>query len=48
VRLLEQTGVMLTPGSVMEMEGWLRMGYANGVSVLREGLTRLSSFLRTI
>jgi aspartate/methionine/tyrosine aminotransferase len=48
VRLLEQTGVMLTPGSVMEMEGWLRMGYANGTGVLREGLTRLSCFLRTI
>ncbi len=45
VRLLEQTGVMLTPGSVMEMEGWLRMGYANHTRILREGLDRLGSFM---
>ena len=46
VRLLERTGVMLTPGSAMDMEGWLRIGYANGEAVLREGLARLSGFLR--
>ena len=46
IRLLEQTGVMLTPGSAMDMEGWLRIGYANGENVLREGLSRLSRFLR--
>jgi aspartate/methionine/tyrosine aminotransferase len=45
VALLEETGVMLTPGSVMEMEGWLRMGYANHATVLEEGLTRLGGFL---
>jgi len=47
VQLLEQTGVMLTPGSVMEMEGWVRMGYANHPRVLADGLDRLSSFVRT-
>jgi hypothetical protein len=36
---------MLTPGSVMEMEGWLRMGYANHPAVLEEGLARLGGFL---
>lgn len=46
VHLLQQTGVMLTPGSVMAMEGWLRMGYANHTDILAEGLARLSSFLR--
>jgi aspartate/methionine/tyrosine aminotransferase len=46
VRLLEHTGVMLTPGSAMATEGWLRIGYANADSVLREGLARMSSFLR--
>jgi aspartate/methionine/tyrosine aminotransferase len=46
VRLLEQTGVMLTPGSVMEMEGWSRLGYANATDVLGAGLERLGSFLR--
>lgn len=45
VRLLTRTGVMLTPGSAMDMEGWLRIGYANGEPILREGLSRLSRFL---
>jgi aspartate/methionine/tyrosine aminotransferase len=45
VQLLEATGVMLTPGSVMEMEGWLRMGYANHTRILIEGLDRLGSFM---
>ena len=45
-RLLERTGVMLTPGSAMDMEGYLRIGYANGEAVLREGLRRMSAFLR--
>ncbi|MFC6447899.1 aminotransferase [Shinella zoogloeoides] len=44
--LLERTGVMLTPGSAMDMEGYLRIGYANGEAILREGLKRLSVFLR--
>jgi aspartate/methionine/tyrosine aminotransferase len=46
VRLLEQTGVMLTPGSALDMEGYLRIGYANREAVLRAGLTGLSEFLR--
>ncbi len=45
VRLLKETGVMLTPGSAMEMEGWLRIGYANDPQILRDGLARLSGFL---
>ncbi|HTO31525.1 MAG TPA: aminotransferase [Pararhizobium sp.] len=46
IRLLEQTGVMLTPGSAMDMEGYLRIGYSNSEAVLREGLKGLSLFLR--
>ncbi|WP_425405072.1 aminotransferase [Hwanghaeella sp.] len=46
VKLLEATGVMLTPGSAMEMEGYLRIGYANGPEIIREGLKRMSGFLR--
>ena len=46
VQLLERTGVMLTPGSAMDMEGYLRIGYTNDVDVLREGLKRMSQFLR--
>lgn len=45
VNLLEETGVMLTPGSAMDMEGYLRIGYANSEKVLREGLSRMSRFL---
>ncbi|WP_337183385.1 aminotransferase [Shinella sp.] len=45
-RLLERTGVMLTPGSAMDMEGYLRIGYANGEAILREGLKRFTTFLR--
>jgi aspartate/methionine/tyrosine aminotransferase len=45
VRLLERTGVMLTPGSAMDMEGYLRIGYANNEQILREGLKRFSQFL---
>lgn len=46
IRLLEQTGVMFTPGSAMDMEGYLRIGYTNGEATLREGLKRVSAFLR--
>ncbi len=46
IRLLEETGVMLTPGSALDMEGWLRIGYANSPAVLAEGLARMSEFLR--
>jgi len=36
---------MFTPGSVMEMEGWLRIGYANSPEVLSQGLDLVSNFL---
>lgn len=45
VQLLDETGVMFTPGSAMDMEGYLRIGYANNSQVLREGLGRVSGFL---
>ncbi|MFS8112335.1 hypothetical protein QD460_11495 [Rhizobium jaguaris] len=44
IRLLKRTGVMLTPSSAME--GYLRIGYANGEGILREGLKRLLRFLK--
>jgi len=46
LKLLQETGVMLVPGSVMDMEGTVRIGYGNATPVLREGLGRLSDFLR--
>ncbi|WP_435236744.1 aminotransferase [Psychromonas sp. PT13] len=45
VKLLESKGVMFTPGSVLEMEGYLRIGYANNRSILEEGLAKVSEFL---
>ncbi len=45
VELLQETGVMFTPGSVMHMEGWLRIGYANDPGILRAGLEKVSGYL---
>ena len=45
VRLIESTGVMLTPGSALDMEGHLRVGYANNQAVLEAGLDRMADFL---
>ncbi|MBL4601840.1 MAG: aminotransferase class I/II-fold pyridoxal phosphate-dependent enzyme [Emcibacteraceae bacterium] len=45
VNLLDKTGVMLTPGSAMDMEGYLRIGYANNVDILKTGLNKISEFL---
>jgi aspartate/methionine/tyrosine aminotransferase len=45
LRLLEAEGVLFTPGSAMDMEGYVRIGYANDPAVLREGLARTSAFL---
>jgi aspartate/methionine/tyrosine aminotransferase len=43
-QILAETGVLLTPGSAFDIEGCLRIGYANDAAVLREGLERLSGF----
>ena len=44
-KLLQETGVMLTPGSAMDMEGYVRIGYANDGAVIAAGLEKLSGFL---
>ena len=48
IRLLESEGVMFTPGSALDMEGYVRIGYANNQGVLEQGLERVSRFLRTL
>jgi aspartate/methionine/tyrosine aminotransferase len=45
VALLKETGVMFTPGSALNMEDYVRVGYANSPSILKEGLKRVSAFL---
>lgn len=46
IKLLEEEGVMFTPGSAMEMEGFLRIGYACPTETLKTGLERVSRFLQ--
>jgi aspartate/methionine/tyrosine aminotransferase len=46
VALLEKTGVMFTPGSALDGEGYVRIGYANNPDILASGLARTSEFLR--
>ncbi len=48
IRLLEDTGVMLLAGSVLDMEGYVRIGYANSPEILREGLQKTSDFLSSL
>lgn len=45
VDLLKETGVMFTPGSALNMEGYVRIGYANNPTVLKEGLKRVGQYL---
>ncbi len=44
-QLLEETGVLLMPGSAMDMEGHVRIGFGNATDVLRQGLQATSDFL---
>lgn len=48
IALLEKTGVMFTPGSALDIEGYVRIGYTNNRDVLIKGLKRVSDFLREI
>jgi aspartate/methionine/tyrosine aminotransferase len=45
-KLIEATGVMFTPGSALDMEGYVRIGYANKLDVLKAGLAKVSEFLK--
>jgi aspartate/methionine/tyrosine aminotransferase len=45
ITLLQETGVMFTPGSALGMEGYFRIGYANNPEILTVGLERVSDFL---
>ena len=48
VRLIEERGVMFTPGGALDMEGYLRIGYANGPQILADGLAETSAFLASL
>lgn len=44
--LLDEEGVLFTPGAVMGVEGTLRIGFANDPDAMRAGLPKVSDFLR--
>jgi aspartate/methionine/tyrosine aminotransferase len=48
LRLLAETGVLFTPGSAFELEGCVRIGYANSHDILESGLEATSRFLKTL
>lgn len=45
VDLVQKTGVMLTPGDAFDMEGYVRIGFANDLETLRSGLKHLADYL---
>ena len=45
VKLLQEPGVMFTPGSALGLEGCVRIGYANTSTIIQEGLAKVSEFL---
>lgn len=48
VKLLESKGVMFTPGSALDIEGYVRIGYANNPKILEDGLVQVSDFLKEL
>ncbi|MBN3764278.1 aminotransferase [Burkholderia sp. Ac-20365] len=48
IALIEKTGVMFTPGSALDVEGYVRIGYTNNRDVLVAGLDRVNGFLRNL
>lgn len=46
LKLLDRTGVILVPGTAFDRPGAVRIGYGGRTGELREGLSRLSEFLR--
>ena len=48
IKLLESKGVMMVPGTALDMEGFLRLGYAYSPSALKIGLEKVSEFLEEI
>jgi len=48
IRLLERYGVMFTPGEALDVEGYLRIGFANNSEVMKKGLVLVSRFLQEL
>jgi len=48
LKLLKETGVLVLPGSAMDMEGFIRIGYAYEAKLLQTGLDKISEFTRDL
>lgn len=48
LKLLEAKGVIFTPGSALDIEGYVRIGYTNNTEALKTGLEKVSEFLKEI
>lgn len=46
--LLKETGAFLTPGICFDMDGWVRIGYACETETLRQGLQKVSEYIRSL
>jgi aspartate/methionine/tyrosine aminotransferase len=46
--LLKETGAFLTPGICFDMDGWVRIGYACETEMLRQGLQKVSEYIRSL
>ena len=48
IDILKNTGVLFAPGSTLNMEGWIRIGYANDPEILKTGLEAVSKYLLSL
>lgn len=48
IKLFRENGTFLAPGSCFDLEGTVRIGYACSTEVLKNGLAKLSEFLKTL
>lgn len=48
VKLLQEKGVLFTPGECFEMEGAVRIGYAFDATCLKQGLDLFAAFLKEL
>ena len=48
MRLINEAGVALVPGSCFSAEGFVRLSYCCSMENIEEGLSRLESFIKTI
>ncbi|WZL74344.1 aminotransferase [Clostridiaceae bacterium 35-E11] len=48
LKLLKEKSVFLVPGKALDIEGFVRIGYANNPKILEAGLEKISEFLKEL